>query len=158
MTPSDDRRGIVCDNFAGGGGASTGIEAALGRPCDYAINHDAEAIAMHRANHPTTTHLQTSVWDVNPCKLCRGREVSLGWFSPDCTFHSKARGVKRPQTFPIEFEWNPPKGSKQLPAARCWNRHFWYGDGEPATEASVIVRRSDFNALVRAARRGRRRA
>jgi len=85
---------IVVDNFAGGGGASTGIEAALGRHCDFAINHDAEALAMHAANHPRTVHLQTNVWDVNPRKLCRGKPVSLGWFSPDCTFHSKARGGK----------------------------------------------------------------
>jgi DNA (cytosine-5)-methyltransferase 1 len=85
---------IVVDNFAGGGGASTGIEAALGRPCDFAINHDAEAIAMHRANHPGTVHFQTNVWDVNPRQLAKGRPVSLGWFSPDCTFHSKARGGK----------------------------------------------------------------
>lgn len=85
-------KSIVVDNFAGGGGASTGIEAALGRSCDFAINHDAEAIAMHLANHPQTKHLLTSVWDVNPRKLCRGREVGLGWFSPDCTYHSKARG------------------------------------------------------------------
>lgn len=85
---------LVVDNFAGGGGASTGIEAALGRPVDYAINHDPEAIAMHRVNHPETEHLCSSVWDVNPAKLARGRPVGLGWFSPDCTFHSKARGGK----------------------------------------------------------------
>lgn len=85
---------LVVDNFAGGGGASTGIEAAIGRPVDYAINHDPEAIAMHRANHPSTTHLLGSVWDVNPARLARGRSVGLGWFSPDCTFHSKARGGK----------------------------------------------------------------
>lgn len=86
--------GLVVDSFAGGGGASTGIEAALGRPIDYAINHDPEAIAMHRVNHPHTHHLCSSVWDVNPTKLARGRPVDLGWFSPDCTFHSKARGGK----------------------------------------------------------------
>lgn len=85
---------IIVDNFAGGGGASTGIEAALGRPIDYAINHDPLAIAMHRANHPQTVHLTTSVWDVNPRALAAGRDVALGWFSPDCTFHSKARGGK----------------------------------------------------------------
>jgi len=85
---------IVVDNFAGGGGASTGIEAALGRPIDYAINHDAEAIAMHRANHPMTHHLCESVWDVDPRKIACGRPIGLGWFSPDCTFHSKARGGK----------------------------------------------------------------
>lgn len=85
---------LVVDNFAGGGGASTGIEAALGRHCDFAINHDAEAIAMHRANHPRTRHLCGSVWDYAPRAITRGRRVDLGWFSPDCTFHSKARGGK----------------------------------------------------------------
>lgn len=85
---------LIVDNFAGGGGASHGIERALGRPCDFAINHDPEAIAMHRANHPRTEHLTSSVWDVNPTTLCAGRPVELGWFSPDCTFHSKARGGK----------------------------------------------------------------
>lgn len=89
-----DAPSIVVDNFAGGGGASTGIERALGRPIDYAINHDAEAIAMHRANHPRTHHLNSNVWDVNPRKLVGRRQVELGWFSPDCTFHSKARGGK----------------------------------------------------------------
>lgn len=85
---------LVVDNFAGGGGASTGIEQALGRPVDYAINHDAEAIAMHRVNHPKTEHFCESVWDVDPKRLARGRPIGLGWFSPDCTFHSKARGGK----------------------------------------------------------------
>lgn len=85
---------IIVDNFAGGGGASTGIEAALGRPIDFAINHDPEAIAMHRANHPSTKHFVSSVWDVSPARLAAGRPVGLGWFSPDCTFHSKARGGK----------------------------------------------------------------
>lgn len=86
--------GLIVDNFAGGGGASQGIETALQRPVDYAINHDAEAIAMHRANHPATKHLNSNVWDVNPEQLVKGRTVDLGWFSPDCTFHSKARGGK----------------------------------------------------------------
>jgi DNA (cytosine-5)-methyltransferase 1 len=85
---------FVVDNFAGGGGASLGIENGLGRSVDFAINHDAEAIAMHRANHPHTRHLCESVWDVDPRALTRGRDVGLGWFSPDCTFHSKARGSK----------------------------------------------------------------
>lgn len=85
---------IVVDNFAGGGGASTGIETALGRPIDYAINHDAAAISMHRANHPRTHHLCESVFAVDPARLARGRPVGLGWFSPDCTYHSKAKGGK----------------------------------------------------------------
>lgn len=85
---------IIVDNFAGGGGASTGIEAALGRPIDIAINHDKVAIAMHRANHPHTKHLFESVWDVDPIKECAGRPVGLAWFSPDCKHFSKAKGGK----------------------------------------------------------------
>lgn len=85
---------ITVDNFAGGGGASYGIECGLGRPVDFAINHDAEAVAMHRVNHPHTKHFCESVWDVDPRKLVGHNQVGLGWFSPDCTFHSKARGGK----------------------------------------------------------------
>lgn len=85
---------IIVDNFAGGGGASEGIENALGRPVDFAINHDPEAVAMHRANHPQTHHYCESVWAVNPYDVSPGSEIGLGWFSPDCTFHSKARGGK----------------------------------------------------------------
>lgn len=85
---------IVADNFAGGGGASTGIERALGRSPDIAINHDPEALAMHEANHPETRHFCESVWKVDPKVVCGGRPVALAWFSPDCTFHSKARGAK----------------------------------------------------------------
>lgn len=75
---------IIADNFAGGGGASIGIELALGRPVDYAINHDPAAILMHKTNHPYTKHLQASVWDIDPEELCQGRPVGLAWFSPDC--------------------------------------------------------------------------
>ena len=83
---------LVVDNFAGGGGASTGIEAALGRPVDIAINHDHDAIRMHEVNHPHTMHLCESVWDVDPSKVTNGRPIGLAWFSPDCTHFSKARG------------------------------------------------------------------
>lgn len=75
---------IVVDNFAGGGGASTGIEAAIGRNVDIAINHDPAAIAMHNANHPETEHYCESVWDIDPVTACGGRKVALAWFSPDC--------------------------------------------------------------------------
>lgn len=85
---------IIVDNFAGGGGASTGIEMATGRSVDIAINHDPAAIAMHRANHPETEHYCESVWDVDPREVTGGRPVGLAWFSPDCTHHSKARGGK----------------------------------------------------------------
>jgi DNA (cytosine-5)-methyltransferase 1 len=87
-------REIVVDNFAGGGGASTGIEAALGRPVDIAINHDPGAIAMHTVNHPHTRHYCESVWDVDPVKACSGSPVGLAWFSPDCKHFSKAKGGK----------------------------------------------------------------
>ncbi len=85
---------IIVDNFAGGGGASTGIELATGRVVDIAINHDPDAILMHRTNHPHTMHYQASVWDVDPVEVCRGRPVGLAWFSPDCKHFSKAKGGK----------------------------------------------------------------
>ena len=85
---------IIVDNFAGGGGASTGIELATGRVVDIAINHDPDAILMHRTNHPHTTHYQASVWDVDPVEVCQGRPVGLAWFSPDCKHFSKAKGGK----------------------------------------------------------------
>ena len=85
---------IIVDNFAGGGGASTGIEIAIGRSVDIAINHDPAAIAMHRANHPTTEHYTEDVWKVDPVEACKGRPVALAWFSPDCKHHSKAKGGK----------------------------------------------------------------
>jgi DNA (cytosine-5)-methyltransferase 1 len=87
-------RELVVDNFAGGGGASSGIERAIGRPVDIAINHDPEAVAMHQANHPQTRHLCESVWDVNPREACAGQPVGLAWFSPDCKHFSKAKGGK----------------------------------------------------------------
>ncbi|MBD1572919.1 DNA cytosine methyltransferase [Vibrio sp. S17_S38] len=83
---------IIVDNFAGGGGASTGIEMALGRSVDIAINHDPDAIDMHRLNHPDTKHYCESVWDVDPIEACDGRPVGLAWFSPDCKHFSKAKG------------------------------------------------------------------
>ena len=83
---------IIVDNFAGGGGASTGIELATGRVVNIAINHDPAAILMHKTNHPFTEHLQASVWDVDPIKVCKGRPVGLAWFSPDCKHFSKAKG------------------------------------------------------------------
>ena len=85
---------LIVDNFAGGGGASTGIEIATGRSVDIAINHDPAAIAMHRANHPTSKHYCENVWDVDPVEACAGHPVGLAWFSPDCKHFSKAKGGK----------------------------------------------------------------
>lgn len=84
---------ILVDNFAGGGGASSGIELALGRIVNAAINHDEAAILMHKTNHPYTEHYQASVWDIDPREVCRGRPVALAWFSPDCKHFSKAKGA-----------------------------------------------------------------
>lgn len=83
---------IFVDNFAGGGGASTGIELATGQPVTIAINHDPDAIAMHKANHPYTEHYQESVWAIDPVEVCKGRPVGLAWFSPDCRHFSRAKG------------------------------------------------------------------
>lgn len=85
---------LIVDNFAGGGGTSTGIELATGYSVDIAINHDPEAIRMHKTNHPSTRHYCESVWDVDPVKVCEGHPVGLAWFSPDCKHFSKAKGGK----------------------------------------------------------------
>lgn len=85
---------LIVDNFAGGGGASTGIELATGYSVDIAINHDPEAIKMHKANHPNTKHYCENVWAVDPVKACGGHPVALAWFSPDCKHFSKAKGGK----------------------------------------------------------------
>ena len=85
---------LIIDNFAGGGGASTGIELALGLRVDIAINHDPEAVAMHTANHPETKHYCESVWEIDPREVTQGRPVGLVWLSPDCKHFSKAKGGK----------------------------------------------------------------
>lgn len=91
---------LLVDLFAGGGGASVGIEAALGRPVDVAVNHNADALSMHQANHPQTKHYHSDVFEVDPWQvirdLCYGvwRRVGLLWASPDCTYFSKSRGGK----------------------------------------------------------------
>lgn len=85
---------IIVDNFAGGGGASMGIEAALARCVDVAINHDRAAVEMHSINHPHTNHLCEDVWKVKPVEVVGGRPVGLAWFSPDCKHFSRAKGGK----------------------------------------------------------------
>ena len=83
---------LVVDLFAGGGGASTGIEAAIGRPVNVAINHSAAALAVHAKNHPRTRHLTADVWEVPPRVATGGARVGLLWASPDCTHFSVAKG------------------------------------------------------------------
>ena len=90
----ESARELIIDSFAGGGGASTGIEMALGRSPDIAINHDAEAVALHRMNHPGTLHVETNIWKAHPDDLVGRRRVGLLWASPDCKHFSKAKGGK----------------------------------------------------------------
>lgn len=87
-------RGLIVDNFAGGGGASTGMAWALGRSVDIAINHDHDAIAMHSANHPETLHYCESVFDVDPVQATAGKPVALAWFSPDCTHFPRPVAIR----------------------------------------------------------------
>jgi DNA (cytosine-5)-methyltransferase 1 len=144
---------LIVDNFAGGGGASTGIEMALGRSPDVAIDHDPEALAMHRANHPWTRHYATDVFDIDPRVVCRNQPVGLAWFSPDCTHHSKARGGKpirasgkksrslawvvvrwarhaRPEVIILENveefqQWGPLRDGKPCPARKGKTFKLW---------------------------------
>jgi DNA (cytosine-5)-methyltransferase 1 len=97
--------GLVVDNFAGGGGASTGIEQALGRAVDIAINHDEEAIRMHEANHPGTRHIRNNIWLVDPADVTEGKLVELAWFSPDCKHFSKAKGGKPREKSIRDLAW-----------------------------------------------------
>jgi DNA (cytosine-5)-methyltransferase 1 len=96
---------LIIDSFAGGGGASTGIELALGRSPDIAINHDAVALAMHQVNHPLTQHLTSDIWSVDPREACGGRPVGLLWTSPDCKHFSKAKGGKPVEKSIRDLAW-----------------------------------------------------
>jgi DNA (cytosine-5)-methyltransferase 1 len=109
--------GLIIDLFAGGGGASLGIEAALGRKVDYAINHDPIALAVHKANHPHTIHLTEDIWKVKPSEVTQGRPVDLLWASPDCTHFSVAKGGK-------------PR--KQSIRSLAWVVVEWARDAKPA--------------------------
>ena len=96
---------LIVDNFAGGGGASTGIELATGYSVDIAINHDPEAIRMHKTNHPNRKHYCEDVWQVDPIEACQGHPVGLAWFSPDCKHFSKAKGGKPKDKFIRGLAW-----------------------------------------------------
>lgn len=110
---------IIIDLFAGGGGASSAIEETLGRPVDIAINHDAAAVAMHAANHPQTQHYISDVFEVDPRIVTQGRPIGLLWASPDCTYHSKARGKK------------PIRSANRKRRALAWVVTRWAGQVRP---------------------------
>lgn len=106
---------LVIDSFAGGGGASEGIRAAIGRDPDYALNHDGLALAMHRINHPATKHIEEDVWNVDAVGLCAGRDVGLLWMSPDCKHFSKAKGGKPREKAIRGLAWVGVRWIKSLP-------------------------------------------
>ena len=110
---------LIVDNFAGGGGASVGIELAVGRPVDIAINHDADAIAMHKVNHPCTEHYQEDVFAIDPEKVTGGRPVGIMWASPDCKHHSKAKGGKPVEKKIRGLSWVILKWAMSHVAPRC---------------------------------------
>ena len=105
---------IIVDSFAGGGGASTGIEMALGRSPDIAINHDSEALSMHARNHPATRHLAHDVWKVDPVAATGGRPVGLLWASPDCKHFSKAKGGKPVSKNIRDLAWVVVRWARQV--------------------------------------------
>ena len=110
---------LIVDNFAGGGGASVGIELATGRPVDIAINHDADAIAMHSVNHPYTKHYQEDVFAIDPEKVTGGRPVGIAWFSPDCKHFSRAKGNKPVEHKIRGLSWVILKWAMSGVAPRC---------------------------------------
>ncbi len=110
---------LIIDNFAGGGGASVGIELATGRPVDIAINHDADAIAMHSVNHPYTQHFQEDVFAIDPEEVTGGRPVGIAWFSPDCKHFSRAKGNKPVEHKIRGLSWVIIKWAMSSVAPRC---------------------------------------
>ncbi len=126
---------LIIDSFAGGGGASLGIEMALGRSPDVAINHDAVALSMHRANHPATLHLPHNVWSVDPLAVTNGRPVGLMWASPDCKHFSKAKGGKPVARTIRDLAWVVVRWAKQVrPRVICLENVEEFRTWGPLTE------------------------
>ncbi|HSF40361.1 MAG TPA: DNA cytosine methyltransferase [Thermoanaerobaculia bacterium] len=119
LARSGDTPGLIIDLFAGGGGASTGLEAALGRPIDVAVNHDRVALDVHRANHPDTFHSEADIWEAQPQELVQGRRVHVLWASPDCTHFSVAKGGKPRKQSIRSLAWAVTKWLKATRADIC---------------------------------------
>jgi DNA (cytosine-5)-methyltransferase 1 len=141
---------LIIDNFAGGGGTSTGLEAAFGRPVDIAINHDPEALAMHAINHPHTQHICQSVWDVDPIQVTRNQPVALVWLSPDCKHFSKAKGGTPVAKHIRGLAW---VGMRWI--ARCKPRAFMLENVEEFTSWGPLIVGTDGNARPDPMRRGK---
>lgn len=144
---------LIVDLFAGGGGASEGIKQAFGRDPDIAVNHDAIAVSVHEANHPTTQHFRRDVFEVSPRDVTHGRPVGLLWASPDCKHFSKAKGGKpvskkirglawvvvrwakeaRPRVIVLEnveefVTWGPLLGDRPCPDRKGQTFRRWLGE------------------------------
>lgn len=131
---------LLVDNFAGGGGASEGIEQAFGRPVDIAINHDGEALAMHAANHPRTAHYQENVFAIHPGFVTKNRPIGLGWFSPDCKHHSKAKGGKPREKHIRGLAWVTLKwGAFQMPRCIALENVVEFQDWGPLDDAGKPI-------------------
>ncbi|MBY0242313.1 MAG: DNA cytosine methyltransferase, partial [Burkholderiaceae bacterium] len=141
---------LIIDNFAGGGGTSTGLEWAFGRPVDIAINHDPEALAMHAANHPQTKHLCESVWDVDPIKVTNNQPVGLVWLSPDCKHFSKAKGGK-----PVEKRIRGLAWVTMRWAAKCKPRVIMLENVEEFKTWGPLLVDADGNAKPDPAKKGK---
>lgn len=133
---------LVVDCFAGGGGASTGIEWALGRSPDIAINHDPKALAMHAANHPRTKHLCENVWAVDPREACGNRRVGLLWASPDCCHHSKAKGSKPRSKRLRALAWLPVRWARAVkPRIICIENVEEFQDWGPLDNDGRVIKK-----------------
>jgi DNA (cytosine-5)-methyltransferase 1 len=141
---------LIIDNFAGGGGTSTGLEAAFGRPVDIAINHDPEALAMHAINHPHTKHLCESVWDIDPIEVTGNQPVALVWLSPDCKHFSKAKGGK-----PVEKKIRGLAWVTLRWAAKCKPRVIMLENVEEFKTWGPLMQDIDGNWKPDPARRGK---
>jgi DNA (cytosine-5)-methyltransferase 1 len=141
---------LIIDNFAGGGGTSTGLELAFGRPVDIAINHDPEALAMHAINHPHTKHLCESVWDIDPIEVTGNRPVGLVWLSPDCKHFSKAKGGK-----PVEKKIRGLAWVTLRWAAKCKPRVIMLENVEEFKTWGPLLIEADGSAKPDPAKRGK---
>jgi len=141
---------LIIDNFAGGGGTSTGLEQAFGRPVDHAINHDPEALEMHAANHPYTQHHCESVWDIDPIKITGNQPVGLVWLSPDCKHFSKAKGGK-----PVEKKIRGLAWVALRWAAKCKPRTIIMENVEEIKTWGPLIVDADGNARPDPAKKGK---
>ena len=133
---------LVVDLFAGGGGASTGIELAIGRPVDIAINHDPEAVSLHQANHPQTRHFVSDVFEVDPLAVTDGQPVGLLWASPDCKHFSKAKGGKPVSKKIRSLAWVVIKWAKAVrPRVVCLENVEEFQHWGPLTDGKPCLRR-----------------